>query len=132
MSHGAIQKIKVASFFWNTVYKTVYTYIHGVVSVISCVEVRTAIELSYATSTCRGDTSNLSGATVLYIPVIISASLSIGIASGALMVQNIRLPHLSVRKSVLWQTADWIRMPFGMVSGVGAGIHVLDGTSKST
>jgi len=29
------------------------------------------------------------------------------IASGALMVQNIRVPHLSVRKSVLWQNG-WL------------------------
>ena len=30
-------------------------------------------------------------------------------------------------ESVLWQTADWIRMLFGMVSGVGREIGVLDG-----
>jgi len=35
--------------------------------------------------------------------LIISASPSISIASGGLMVQNIRLPHLSVRKSELRQ-----------------------------
>ena len=34
---------------------------------------------------------------------IISTSLSISIASAALMVQKIRLSHLSVRKSELWQ-----------------------------
>jgi len=34
---------------------------------------------------------------------IVGASLSISIASGALMVQNIRVPHLSVRKSELWK-----------------------------
>ena len=33
----------------------------------------------------------------------ISASLSTSIASGARMVQNIRLAHLSVRKCELWQ-----------------------------
>ena len=30
-------------------------------------------------------------------------------------------------QSVLWKTADWIWMPFGMVSGVGRGMGVLDG-----
>jgi len=35
---------------------------------------------------------------------IISASLFISMASGELMLQNIRMPHLSVRKSELWQT----------------------------
>ena len=29
-------------------------------------------------------------------------------------------------QSVLWQKAEWIRMPFGMVSGVGRVISVLD------
>jgi len=37
------------------------------------------------------------------IIALFSASHSISIASGALMVQNIRVPHLSVRKSKLWQ-----------------------------
>ena len=55
---------------------------------------------------------------------IISASLSISIASGAPMVQNIRLAHLSVRKSELWQNG--CRTPFGVVSGVGRGMGVLD------
>ena len=30
-------------------------------------------------------------------------------------------------ESVLWQTADWIRMPFGVVSGVGRAMGLLDG-----
>jgi len=30
-------------------------------------------------------------------------------------------------ESVLWQKAQWIWMPFGVVSGVGPGIGVLDG-----
>ena len=59
--------------------------------------------------------------------LICSASLSISIASGALMLLNIHVPHLSDRTCELWQMADWIRMPFGVVSGVGPGIHVLDG-----
>jgi len=33
---------------------------------------------------------------------------------------------LSVRKMYCGKTADWIRMPFGMVSGVGEGMGVLD------
>ena len=59
--------------------------------------------------------------------LIISASLSISIARGALMVQNIRLAHLSVRKSELWQNGLLIRIPFGVVRGVGRGMGVLDG-----
>ena len=62
--------------------------------------------------------------------LIISASLSMSITSGALglMVQNIRLSHLSVRAKVsCGKTADWIRMPFGVVRGVGRGMGVLDG-----
>ena len=31
-----------------------------------------------------------------------------------------------IRKVYCGKTADWIRMPFGMVSGVGLGIGVLD------
>jgi len=33
----------------------------------------------------------------------------------------------SVRKVYCGKTADWIQMPFGMVSGVGRGMGVLDG-----
>jgi len=29
-------------------------------------------------------------------------------------------------------TADWIRMPFGVVSGVGPGIHELDGSPRAS
>ena len=32
-----------------------------------------------------------------------------------------------VRKVYCGKTVDWIRMPFGMVSGVGRGMDVLDG-----
>jgi len=49
------------------------------------------------------------------------------------MVRNIRLDHLSVCRSVCrsakvscGETGDWIRMPFGMMSGVGRGMGVLD------
>ena len=49
----------------------------------------------------------------------------------ALMVRNIRLDHLSVglsvRKVYCGKTADWIWMPFGVVSGVGRRMGVLDG-----
>jgi len=34
---------------------------------------------------------------------------------------------LSVQKMYCGKTAEWIRMPFGMVSGVGRGMGVLDG-----
>ena len=34
---------------------------------------------------------------------------------------------LSVRKVYCGKTADWIRMPFGVVSGAGRGMGVLDG-----
>jgi len=48
--------------------------------------------------------------------------------------QTCRLSHLSVRLSVCrWmsccgKTADWIWMPFGVVSGVGRGMGVFDGS----
>jgi len=34
---------------------------------------------------------------------------------------------LSVRKVYCGRKADWIRMPLGMVSGIGRGTGVLDG-----
>jgi len=72
---------------------------------------------------------------------IISASLSISIASGALrtfawticMSVCLRVCR-SVGRSVCLQSivakrlmADWIRMPIGMESGVSRGMGVLDG-----
>jgi len=63
--------------------------------------------------------------------VIISASLSISMASGALMLWTCCLCVclcVSVRKVYCGKTTDWIRMPFGMVSGVGRGMGVLDGS----
>jgi len=59
------------------------------------------------------------------------------------MSRNIRLDHPSVfRLSVVClsvclsakycgKTAEWIRMPSGMVSGVGRGMGVLDGGGDS-
>jgi len=48
------------------------------------------------------------------------------------MLWNIRLDHLSVglsvRKVYCGKTADRIRMPFGVLSGVGRGMGVLDGS----
>jgi len=58
-----------------------------------------------------------------------------------LMESSCRLSHLSVglcvsrsiglcpQKVYCGKTANWIRMPFGMVSGVGLGIGVLGGSS---
>ena len=47
------------------------------------------------------------------------------------MLENIHLDHLSVGRSVhkvyCGKTAYSIRMPFGIVSGVGRGMGVLDG-----
>jgi len=68
------------------------------------------------------------------VDAVISASLCINIAS-----VNAILTDLSPRASVCvcvcvsvgkvycGKTADWIRMPFGVVSGIGRGIGVLDG-----
>ena len=46
------------------------------------------------------------------------------------MLRTCRLDHLSAcvcgRKMYCGKTADWIRMPFGMVSGVGRRRGVLD------
>jgi len=60
---------------------------------------------------------------------IISASLSISIASKTLMLWPCRLAHLCVcvQKVYCGKSADWIRMPFGVVRGVGRGMGVLDG-----
>jgi len=47
------------------------------------------------------------------------------------MWRNIRLDHLSValsfRKVYCGKTAEWIRMPFGTVSGVSREMGVVDG-----
>jgi len=47
------------------------------------------------------------------------------------MLRTCRLDNLSVGRSVRkvysTKTADWIRMPFRVVSGVGRGMGVLDG-----
>jgi len=65
--------------------------------------------------------------------LVISTSLSINIAS--VSGHGIELSPspsiglfvgLSVRKVACGKTADWIRMPFGMVSGMGRGMGVLD------
>jgi len=52
-----------------------------------------------------------------------------------LMLRNIRLDHLSVclaiHKVYCGKTADWIRMPFGVVSGVDREIGVLNGGCDS-
>jgi len=50
----------------------------------------------------------------------LSPSPSVGLCVG-------RSVGLSVRKVYCGNTAEWIRMPFGMVSGVGQGMGVLDG-----
>jgi len=51
--------------------------------------------------------------------IIFSAPLCISIASGVLMVQNIRLAHLSVRKSELWLIGSGCRLGWweGSVEG---------------
>ena len=69
-----------------------------------------------------------------FLVTIISASLSIGI--GSLSANGVDLSPISsvgrsvcvyVRKVYCGKTADWIRMPFGMLRGVGRGMSVLDG-----
>jgi len=65
-----------------------------------------------------------------------SASLAVNIIDrkrSSLLVHNCRLSHMSLclsvcPESVSWKTADWIRVPFGVVSGVGRGMGVLDGS----
>ena len=63
---------------------------------------------------------------------IISASLSIRIASRALMLLKFRPPVCLSAHVSSGKTANWIRMPFGVVSGVGPGIHVLDGSPRAS
>jgi len=60
----------------------------------------------------------------------ISALLYISIAS----IRSIEVEHsprpsvgLSLWKAYCGKMAEWIRMPFGMVSGVGRGMGALDG-----
>jgi len=48
-------------------------------------------------------------------PICRSVGLSIALSVGLL------------KKVYCGKTADWIRMPFGTVSGIGRGIRVLDG-----
>ena len=43
------------------------------------------------------------------------------------MVQNFRVPICRSAKVNCGKTAHWIRMPFGVVRGVGRGMGVLDG-----
>ena len=66
-----------------------------------------------------------------YRPNIISTSLSVSIVSGVLILRTCRLDHLCVcvcvRKVYCGKTADWLWMPFGVMSGVGFGMGVLDG-----
>ena len=42
-------------------------------------------------------------------------------------IQSVGLSCLSVRKVYCGKTADWIRMPFGILSGVSRGMVELDG-----
>jgi len=69
---------------------------------------------------------------------IISASLSINVASISADLTDrspspsvglcvCRSVGLSVRKVFCGKTADWIRVSFGIESGVGQGMGVLDG-----
>ena len=74
--------------------------------------------------------------TALYI--VISASLSVTLASISAIVTDLSPKMseclsiclsvcLSVRKVYCGKTAEWNRMPFGVVNGVGRGMGVLDG-----
>jgi len=61
--------------------------------------------------------------TGLYI--IISVSLSIKAEQSAYVIDLSSVPCLCAHR-YCGKTADWIRMPFGVVSGVGLGMGVLD------
>jgi len=60
---------------------------------------------------------------------IFSASFSSvnSLGTGFLPRPSVVCVCLSVRKVYCGKMADWIRIPFGVVSGVGRGIGVLDG-----
>ena len=64
-----------------------------------------------------------------YVNRIISASLST-VSVGAYVLDLSPSPSVGlcvcVRKVYCGKTADWIRMPFGMASGVGHGMGVVD------
>jgi len=123
MSHRAIQKIQVASFFWNTVYMAHRAIIFAIAQ-LSCLlsdmggivgplpstdrRIRNSdgnmSEMDLAISSCRS---------------VVSASLSIRIAEqSAYVIDHVVHPCLSAHR-YCDKTADWIRMPFGVVSGVG-------------
>ena len=68
--------------------------------------------------------------------LITSASLSINVARTHAVLTDLlpippvslcRLVGLSIQKVYCGKTANWIRIPFGMVSGVSRGTGVLDG-----
>jgi len=66
--------------------------------------------------------------------LLLAASLLSSERNKRLMLCNIRLDHQSVgwsvRKVYCGKTADLIRMPFGVVSGVGRRTGVLDGLGR--
>ena len=67
--------------------------------------------------------------TLTDVRFVFSMSLSITIASRALMLRICRVDDLCVcvRKVYCGKMADWIRMPFRVMSGVRLGMGVLDG-----
>ena len=64
---------------------------------------------------------------VVVVVVVVSASLSIRIAEQSTYVtDHVIHPCLSTHQ-YCGKTADWIWMPFGVLSGIGRGVGVLDG-----
>jgi len=59
-------------------------------------------------------------------PIIVSASLSIRIAEKSAYVTEMSSHVCLSAHRYCGKTADWIQMPFGVVSGVGLGRGVLD------
>jgi len=78
-----------------------------------------------ATRARGSDTPHLLDLVITDTNDIISVSLYTAerLCDGTFVIPICRSAHVSCGNK-----ADWIRMPFGIVSGVGPGIHVLDGS----
>ena len=101
---------------------------------------RTSITGRFQCSSCCQISNRLSSKTevvcyfgFLTLIGIISASLSIRIAEQSAYVTEMSSHVCLSAHRYCAKTADWIRMPFGVVSGVGLGRGVLDfGATRSS
>jgi len=76
--------------------------------------------------TVHGTLSNILCHVLSVSYCIISASLAIKAEQSAYLIVHVVSPICLSAHVNCGKTADWIRMPFGVVSGVGLGMGVLD------